>query len=149
MIVQGLLVRRSITHELANQKIAFPSGTALPDPLGRCAGEPVRTGIQARAFSDLIADHVARAAGGRTYAAIADEWLAGGRTDERLARLRETAFMARPCGGRCSGGSRPGRSPRWSPGSICSWPRSAWCSWPWPCTWAESGDHGAGLAPGR
>ena len=93
MIRQGLIGRRTITHELANQKIAFPSGAALPDPLGRYAGAPVRTGIQARAFSDLIADHVAKATGGRTYAEIADEWLAGGRTDERLARLRETAFM--------------------------------------------------------
>ncbi|TNH28502.1 hypothetical protein FHG89_14945 [Micromonospora orduensis] len=34
-----------------------------------------------------------KATGGRTYAEIADEWMAGGRTDERLARLRETAFM--------------------------------------------------------
>lgn len=93
MIAQGLIGRRSITHELTSQKIAFPSGAGLPGDLARYAGAPVRTGAQARAFSDLIAEHVDKATGGRTYAEIADEWLAGGRTDERLARLRETAFM--------------------------------------------------------
>ncbi|MFC7277259.1 hypothetical protein ACFQS1_24980 [Paractinoplanes rhizophilus] len=53
----------------------------------------MRTGVDARAYSDLIARHVAAATGGRTYSEIADEWLVGGRTDDRLARLRETAFM--------------------------------------------------------
>jgi hypothetical protein len=36
---------------------------------------------------------VAKATAGRTYAQIADECQASGRTDEGLARLRETAFM--------------------------------------------------------
>ena len=51
------------------------------------------TGGQARAFSELIASHVVKATEGRTYAQIAEEWQASGRTDERLGRLRETAFM--------------------------------------------------------
>ncbi|HEX7746069.1 MAG TPA: hypothetical protein VF462_12500 [Micromonosporaceae bacterium] len=93
LIVQGLAGRRSITHELASQKIAFPSGAGLPGGLSRYAGSPVRTGTQAKAYSDLIARHVDKATGGRTYAEIADEWLAGGRKDERLTRLREMAFM--------------------------------------------------------
>ncbi len=93
MIVQGLVGRRSVTKELAQQRISFPSDDGLPAGLHRYAGTPVHTGTQARAFADLIGAHVTKATGGRTYAEIADEWMAGGRTDERLARLRETAFM--------------------------------------------------------
>lgn len=93
MIVQGLVGRRSVSRELAQQRISFPAGDGLPPGLHRYAGTPVHTGSQARAFADLIGVHVAKATGGRTYAEIADEWMAGGRTDERLARLRETAFM--------------------------------------------------------
>ncbi|MCW3841964.1 hypothetical protein ONA70_17840 [Micromonospora yasonensis] len=92
MIAQGLLGRRSVAQELTSQRIAFPA-TGLPAPLARYARAPVRTGVQARAYSQLIADHVARATGGRTYAEIAEECLDTGRGDERLDRLRQTAFM--------------------------------------------------------
>lgn len=93
MIARGLTGRRSITQELTNQKITFPAHDVLPAELARHAGAQVHTGDQARVFSDLIAAHVTQATGGRTYSEIADEWLAAGRKDERLARLRETAFM--------------------------------------------------------
>ncbi|MFD2768003.1 hypothetical protein [Micromonospora eburnea] len=92
MITQGVLGRRSIAHELASQRIAFPA-TDLPASLTRYARTPVRTGIQARAYSELIADHVTRATGGRTYAEIAEECMGAGRGDQRLDRLRQTAFM--------------------------------------------------------
>ncbi|MEH0843327.1 hypothetical protein V6U81_13170 [Micromonospora sp. CPCC 205711] len=91
MIAQGLLGRHSVARELHHQRIAFPSG-GLPAPLARYADAPVRTGAQARAYSDLIAGHVAKATGGLTYAEIAQECMAGER-DERLDRLRQTAFM--------------------------------------------------------
>ncbi|HEX5202263.1 hypothetical protein ACFQS1_38850 [Paractinoplanes rhizophilus] len=93
MIVQGLIGRRTVSRELAQQRISFPAGGDLPAWLHGYAGVAVHTGTQARAFSDLIADHVTKATGGRTYAEIADAWMAAGRTDERLTRLRETAFM--------------------------------------------------------
>ena len=93
MIMQGLVGRRSITKELTQQRISFPADDGLPTGLHRYAGTPVHTGTQARAYADLIGAHVTKATGGRTYSEIADEWMAGGRTDERLARLRETAFM--------------------------------------------------------
>ena len=51
------------------------------------------TGDQAQAFAELIGRHVTQATGGRTYSQIVDEWQATDRTDERLARLRQTAFM--------------------------------------------------------
>jgi hypothetical protein len=93
MIAQGVIGRRTVTRELTQQHITFPTGAGLPTALSRYAGRTVSTGVEARAYSDLIAGHVAAATGGRTYAEIADEWQAGERDDERLRRLRETAFM--------------------------------------------------------
>ncbi|WP_432994644.1 hypothetical protein [Dactylosporangium sp. CA-233914] len=93
MIVQGLAGRRTVARELAQQRISFPGADGLPDGLHRYAGTAVHTGAQARAFSDLIAGNLAQATGGRTYAEIVEEWMAGGRTDDRLAGLRQTAFM--------------------------------------------------------
>ena len=93
MVIQGLLGRRTVARELARQRISFPAAGGLPARLHRYAGAPVRTGAQARAFSDVIGANVARATGGRTYAEIVEEWMAGGRTDDRLAGLRQTAFM--------------------------------------------------------
>jgi hypothetical protein len=93
MVVQGWAGRRTVTRELAGQRIRFPAGGHLPAGLSRYAGVPVRTGGQARAFADMIGVNVAQATGGRTYAEIADEWTAGGRNDERLTKLRETAFV--------------------------------------------------------
>lgn len=92
MIAQGVLGRRSLVRELDQQRIAFPS-TGLPDALARYADVPVRTGPAARAYADLIAGHLAQATGGRTYAEIAQECMGAGRGDERLDRLRQTAFM--------------------------------------------------------
>jgi hypothetical protein len=93
MMVRGRAGRLQIRHELADQEIVFPPADALPDALTQYAGAQVVTGEQAKAFSDLIGLHVAKATGGRTYSQIVGEWQAAGRSDERLNRLRETAFM--------------------------------------------------------
>ncbi|HWS33939.1 MAG TPA: hypothetical protein VN408_14500 [Actinoplanes sp.] len=91
MIFQGFTGRRSITSELEQQRISFPP-TGLPATLSAYAGRPVRTGVEARAYSELIAEHVLAATGGRTYAEITAE-AQKNRTDEKLSKLRETAFM--------------------------------------------------------
>jgi hypothetical protein len=93
MVFRGRAGRYQIQHELAAQEIVFPQVDALPAALARYAGRRVTTGGQARAYSDLIASHLAKATAGQTYAQLAEQWQATGRTDERLARLRETAFM--------------------------------------------------------
>ena len=93
MIVRGRAGRLQIRHELAHQEIVFPPAADLPDALAGYANRPVLTGDQARAFSDLIGLHVSKATGGRTYSQIVGEWHASGRSDEKLTRLRETAFM--------------------------------------------------------
>lgn len=91
MIFQGFTGRRGVTSELEQQRISFPS-SGLPATLGAYAGRPVRTGIEARAYSDLIGAHVLAATGGRTYAEISAE-AQRNKTDESLSKLRETAFM--------------------------------------------------------
>lgn len=93
LLVRGQMGRDQIRRELSDQRIVFPAASDLPPALARHAGSQVTTGEQARAFSDLIASHLARATAGRTYAQIADEWRSTGRADPRLTQLRETAFM--------------------------------------------------------
>lgn len=93
MVVRAWTGRGQIRDELSGQQIVFPDADDLPAGLVGFAGQQVRSGGQARAYSDLIAEHLNRATKGRTYSQLADAWQAGGRTDEKLAKLRETAFM--------------------------------------------------------
>lgn len=92
MLVRGRQGRKEIRTELAAQMITFP-GHGLPDHLAHLAGARVETGPQAHAYAELIKDHVVQATGGRTYAEITEELHAGGNEDEKLAQLRQTAFM--------------------------------------------------------
>lgn len=92
MIVRGVAGRAQISRELTDQRIVFPPAESLSPPLSRHAGATVRTGEQARAFADVIAENLTRATGGRTYAEIGDELVENGGGDERLKRLQQTAF---------------------------------------------------------
>ncbi|MGW3658262.1 hypothetical protein ACWD6R_22375 [Streptomyces sp. NPDC005151] len=92
MLLRGRSGRREIRAELAAQKITFPDH-GLPAHLARFAGCPVETGPEAHAYAELIKDHLAKATGGRTYAEVTEELHAGGGDDEKLAQLRQTAFM--------------------------------------------------------
>lgn len=93
LLVRGQIGRDQIRRELSDQRIVFPAAGDLPPALARYAGSQVTTGGQARAFSELIASHLAHATAGRTYAQIAEEWQANGRSDPRLTQLRETTFV--------------------------------------------------------
>ncbi|GAA1832207.1 hypothetical protein GCM10009682_58370 [Luedemannella flava] len=93
LVVSGRVGRTQVQRELSDQHIVFPPADDLPAGLNRYGGVQVTTGAQARAYSEIIGQHVAAATKGRTYAQITEEWQAGGRTDERLGKLRETAFM--------------------------------------------------------
>ncbi|MHC3467611.1 hypothetical protein ACYF6T_02745 [Streptomyces sp. 7R007] len=92
MILRGRGGRQEIRGELAAQRITFPHH-GLPAHLAPLAGRRVENGPQAHAYAELIKDHVVQATGGRTYAEITDELHATGGDDEKLARLRQTAFM--------------------------------------------------------
>ncbi|GGZ05500.1 hypothetical protein [Streptomyces poonensis] len=92
MLLRGRGGRKEIRTELAAQRITFPDG-GLPVELAPFAGRTVETGPQARAYAELIKDHLAKTTGGRTYAEITDELHAADNDDEKLAQLRQTAFM--------------------------------------------------------
>ncbi|MFC4062637.1 hypothetical protein ACFOWE_30440 [Planomonospora corallina] len=92
MTARGLQGRGQIRDELLRQKITFPD-KGLPDGLEAHAGRQVRTGPQARAFSEVIGRNVRRATAGRTYSEISADLHAAGGEDAELAELRQTAFM--------------------------------------------------------
>ncbi|MGW3954341.1 hypothetical protein ACWEKM_26200 [Streptomyces sp. NPDC004752] len=92
MVLRGRSGRKEIRTELAAQKITFPD-RGLPVELAAYAGRRVETGSDAHAYAEFIKGNLARATGGRTYAEITAELHAGDGEDEKLARLRQNAFM--------------------------------------------------------
>ena len=93
----------TITDQLTAQKIAFPPASALPvdkygETVNSYAGQPVTTGAQAKAYSDMIAVHLQAVAGGKTYSEVSDEWIQSNPTDPTkrdaaLGAQRQTLFM--------------------------------------------------------
>ncbi|MEU5592839.1 hypothetical protein [Streptomyces sp. NPDC020298] len=92
MVLRGRSGRKEIRTELAAQKITFPD-RGLPAHLAAYAGRHVETGPEAHAYAEFIKGNLAHATGGRTYAEITAELHAAGGDDEKLAKLRHTAFM--------------------------------------------------------
>lgn len=92
MVLRGRSGRKEIRGELAAQKITFPEH-GLPAALAAYAGRRVETGPDAHAYAEFIKGNLALATGGRTYAEITSELHAAGGDDDKLAKLRQTAFM--------------------------------------------------------
>ncbi|WP_217145809.1 hypothetical protein [Streptomyces sp. AC627_RSS907] len=92
MLWRGRSGRKEIRTELSAQKITFPE-RGLPVALAAHTGRRVETGPEAHAYAEFIKGNLAKATGGRTYAEITAELHAAGGDDEKLAKLRETAFM--------------------------------------------------------
>jgi hypothetical protein len=93
----------TISDQLAAQKISFPPASQLPvDKFGETvngfAGQPVTTGAQAKAYTDMIAVHLQGVAGGKTYSEVSEEWIASNpndptKRDPALGAQRQTLFM--------------------------------------------------------
>ncbi|WP_460071613.1 hypothetical protein [Streptomyces sp. YKOK-I1] len=92
MVLRGRGGRKEIRAELAAQKITFPRH-GLPADLAAHAGRGVESGPDAHAYAEFIQGNLTQATGGRTYAEITAELHAAGGDDEKLSRLRQTAFM--------------------------------------------------------
>ncbi|MGW3314247.1 hypothetical protein [Streptomyces fungicidicus] len=92
MLWRGRGGRKEIRSELAAQKITFPDH-GLPAELAAHTGRRVETGPEAHAYAQFIKGNLAHVTGGRTYAEITAELHAAGGDDEKLSKLRRTAFM--------------------------------------------------------
>lgn len=108
LVVVGVLVmwggnfaKDSVTEQLAVQNIAFDEDPAnLPPELADWAGVAVTDGESAKAYSDLIAVHIAGATGGKSYSEVSSQWFADGKpgpaadqNDPTSYDVRMTAFM--------------------------------------------------------
>jgi hypothetical protein len=94
MMLRGRAGMTELRAELERQNIEFPpQASGLPPRLNRFAGRRVRSGTDAHAYSELIKSHLDDATGGRSYAEISAELANDDAKDEKLAALRQTAFM--------------------------------------------------------
>jgi len=92
-IVGGSYDHQVVHNQLAPQKITFPKPAEYPD-LKKYEGQQVLTGTQAKAYAeDQIGVDMNKIAGGKTYAQVSDEWIAGGMKSEKLAGERTSLFM--------------------------------------------------------
>ncbi|HSZ13997.1 MAG TPA: hypothetical protein VK790_08170 [Solirubrobacteraceae bacterium] len=92
-IVGGSYDHEVVHNQLAPQKITFPKPAEYPD-LKKYEGQQVLSGTQAKAYAeDQIAVDMNKIAGGKTYAQVSDEWIAGGMKSEKLAGERTSLFM--------------------------------------------------------
>lgn len=94
-------VHGQVTSQLSDQKIMFPAAgsasiTSLPaedqPAIAKYAGQQLTTGAQAEAYADhYIAVHIAKIAGGKTYAELSSAAQAAP-TDTKLAGQVQTVF---------------------------------------------------------
>ncbi len=97
----GTFARTTVTEELTPQKITFDAdATKLPPDIAQWAGVAVVDGPSAKAYSDMIAIHVAGATQGKSYSEVSGQWFADGKpgpsADQNTPSsydLRMTAFM--------------------------------------------------------
>ena len=86
----GSFANNTVHDQLVAQKISFGAASTLPANLQSYAGQQVTNGQQAKAYSDLIAVHLTKVAGGQTYSEVSSAYLAGGSKDAALAGQRTT-----------------------------------------------------------
>lgn len=97
----GNFAKDTVTAQLTSQKIAFDADASkLPPELASWAGVTVNDGSSAKAYSDMIAIHIAGATGGKSYSEVSGAWFAAGKpgpsADQNKPNeydVRMTAFM--------------------------------------------------------
>jgi len=108
LVVVGLLMmwggnfaKDSVKEQLEVQNITFSEDAeSLPPELADWAGVAVTDGDSAKAYSDLIAVHIAGTTGGLSYSEVSGQWFADGKpgpsadqNDPNSYDIRMTAFM--------------------------------------------------------
>ncbi len=81
LLMQGAnFAKNTVTEQLTAQVIKFDEDAAnLPPELAQWAGVEVTDGESAKAYSDLIAVHVAATTGGKSYSQVSGAWFADGK----------------------------------------------------------------------
>jgi hypothetical protein len=98
-VVGGHYDKQVVRDQLAPQKIFFPKPATNPG-LAAYAGQQVLTGKQAKLYAQKqIGVDLTKVAGGKTYAQVSDEWIAGGMKSTTLAGERTTLFMGETLNG--------------------------------------------------
>lgn len=93
MIYRGVDGQSQVRDQLSAQQIQFPAKDAIPADLVAYANQKVTTGPQAKAYADMVEEHILKATGGKTYSQVSAAYIASGSKDTKLAGLRQTAFM--------------------------------------------------------
>jgi hypothetical protein len=95
----------NVHDQLAGQQITMPVAAALTTPdmkatLSQYSGQPMTTGVQAKAYADhYIQAHMDAQAQGKTYSQVSGEYMAAAKTDptaqatKDLGDLRQSLFM--------------------------------------------------------
>lgn len=99
----GVYATNFVKDNLSEQRITFPEASALEargdTEFLEYAGELVDTGKEAKAYSEYIQGHVAKIAGGQTYAEVSGQYNAlsdedkQGAEGQKLAGQRQSIFM--------------------------------------------------------
>lgn len=102
LLYAASFTQTTISDQLVAQDISFPPAEALPvaeygETVNGYAGQQVTTGAQAKAYTDMIAVHLSKVAGGKTYSQVSEEWIASSadptKRDPALGAQRQTLFM--------------------------------------------------------
>lgn len=101
LLVGANFARSTVAEQLTVQNISFDAdASTLPAELADWAGVAVVDGPSAKAYSDLIAVHVAGATEGKSYSEVSGQWFADGKpgpsADQNTPNsydVRMTAFM--------------------------------------------------------
>ena len=93
----GNYANNTVTDQLSQQKISFGAAESLPADLQQYAGQQVTTGAQAKAYSELIGEHLQGVADGKTYSEVSAAYQASSddpaQRDPALGAQRTTLFM--------------------------------------------------------
>ena len=91
-IIGGSYDHSVVRDQLVPQKVYFPKPAEYAN-LKPYAGQQVIDGTQAELYAnDQLAPDLNKVAGGKTYAEVSEEWIAGGMKNATLASERQTLF---------------------------------------------------------
>lgn len=105
-----------VSSELTIQRISFPQDMSMePAALQKFAGQTVDTGEEAKAFATMIAGHVAKVTGGKTFAEVSAAALQNP-NDQALQQKKRVALE-----GNTVYGALQNAYGWWMIGSIAKW----------------------------